>query len=487
MNEHQPLEQISLFDNLEIVRNFEQGKDELNLAEFPICSIYKVRDNSIKTLHFQDQVEDKATGKMVDRKLTVTASDQFGLPCAFDDEVILALIQLTKLQGFLNRKVYFTKRQILEILGWDSGGKNTKRVEESLKRWLGVTLVYDQAWRDIEDQSWDSKGFHILEEVFFREHQHDPRGKASYIVWNETVFRSMASGNLKSLDFAYFKQLRCPTAKRIFRFLDKRFYHRNSLRFDLSEFAYQKIGIDQRYRPAEIKRKLAAGIKELEQVGFLVAMNDKDRYRKVGAKKWNIYFERGSSAQKSLPIKVDPVTELEGRMIALGVNKSRARKLFDAHSPELLEIKIEHLEFLMSRSETKPKNPAGFFVKSITEDYAEPDGFKSKADKERAKKYYEDKKAERLERKRKEDEAKQRMEDEENRIEEEKAAKVEAYLVSLGEERESFVEKAYEVARQDHTQAGWIDEDSVIGKITREIAVSNMVFSILDGDDLDES
>lgn len=475
MSDPEPTEQISLFDDLEIIRRFEHGRDELNLVEFPICSLYKIRDESVKTLKFTDEIEDRATGESISRSLTVTAADEYGLPSASDDEVILALIQLTKLQGFQDRRVHFTKRQILEILGWNTGGKNTRRVEESLKRWLGVTLAYDQAWRDRDNASWDTQGFHILENVFFREHQRAPDGRQSYIVWNEVVFRSMKAGNLKPLDFGLFKQLRCPTAKRIFRFLDKRFYHRSSLRFDLADFAFQKIGIDRRYSPGQIKKKLEAGISELEAIGYLQPMTTEERYRKAGRKAWNIYFVKGRPDQPALIENENhPQSELEARMEALGVNRRKARQLFEAHSSEYLQAKIEQTEYLCGMPERAINNPAGYLIKSVKEDYEPPLGFKSNEQIAEEQKEAATLEAERLAKREAKEERERLAQEEQDRQEQQRRQEVSDFLDSLKPaQREEFIQKAYDSARR--AGVTWVDSEGPFGEDSREMAIINAV------------
>jgi hypothetical protein len=58
--------------------------------------------------------------------------------------------------------------------------------------------------------------------------------------WNEVIFQS---GNLKQLDLEFYLRLRLPTTKRMFRFLDQRFYRRNQLDFDLRVLACEHIGL----------------------------------------------------------------------------------------------------------------------------------------------------------------------------------------------------------------------------------------------------
>src|SRR3954470_16643113 len=72
------------------------AKDEMNLAEFPIALVTDRVPAGEKTIRFQDKIYDERKGQQVIRRLIITASDEYGLPTAKDDEVILGLIQLTR-------------------------------------------------------------------------------------------------------------------------------------------------------------------------------------------------------------------------------------------------------------------------------------------------------------------------------------------------------------------------------------------------------
>ena len=124
------------------------GKDEMNLAEFPLTTLADRVPRGCKTLVFEDCIFDKGQRQQVARRLTISASDKFGLPTALDDEVILGLVQLSKADDFTSRQVKFSRYQLVHLLGWREEGKSYARLEESLKRWLGVTLYYENAWWD---------------------------------------------------------------------------------------------------------------------------------------------------------------------------------------------------------------------------------------------------------------------------------------------------------------------------------------------------
>src|SRR3954451_17132102 len=103
--------------NLEELFRPNGGRDEMNLAEFPITLLSDRVPEGAKTLVFEDKVFDQQAGEFVTRRLTVTGSDQYGLPTAVDDEVLVALLQLTKLDGFHDPKVHLSRYELLRILG----------------------------------------------------------------------------------------------------------------------------------------------------------------------------------------------------------------------------------------------------------------------------------------------------------------------------------------------------------------------------------
>jgi hypothetical protein len=363
-------------------------RDELNFAEFPIASLSDSLPSDQKTLVFTDEIVDRGRNERVTRKLTITASDEFGLPTAMDDEIMLGLIQLTNEGGFSDRKVHFTRYQLLKTLDWRMESKSYKRIEQSLKRWLGVTLYYEKAWWSKEEGCWVDESFHVLDQVtiFDRERRdrrikvksEDPIAGQSSFVWNEVVFNSFKAGYLKQLDFDLFKQLKSPISKRMYRFLDKRFYNRGRLEFDLKNFAFEKVGLSKNYHNGELKRHLEGAIKELEGVGFLTVMPKEERFIRKSRGEWSIIIQK---AGKGSPLSIESgkspeETSLIGTLTDRGVTRSAAAALVASNSCELIQKKIDIFDWLQKKADKRlSQNPAGFLVKSIQEDYAPPPEF----------------------------------------------------------------------------------------------------------------
>jgi Replication initiator protein A len=393
-SDKEPAQQLLFAD---LVSDYQEGRDELNLAEFPISAIGNRLDPSVKTILFQDATFDKSTGETITRKLTITASDQYGLPTAPDDEILLGLLQLSRIQNFETPTVTFTPYQLLKILGWSINTNNYRRLKESINRWMGVTLYYENAWRDKRTGQWIDASFHFLEQVeFYKPGQESALAPEGYSVfkWNDLVFRNFREGNLKILDFHFYRSLEGGISKRLFRFLDKRFYMRKSLSFDLEAFACEKIGLTRPVkmnpsgRPttdiAQIKRRLLKAIQELESIGYIKILPPLERFTKDSGGTWEVHFERQlpseEQVQTTLEIEAEELSPLEGRLVGHGVTRSQARKLISEYDDARIEVQLEVLEFLLVRGgDSAPTNRGGWLVKAIVENYSLPRGFKSSA------------------------------------------------------------------------------------------------------------
>jgi hypothetical protein len=108
--------------------------------------------------------------------------------------------------------------------------------------------------------------FHIIDRLTEIK-EADGKERAAF-VWNDVLFNNLRSGHLKTLDLEIYRRLKNPTAKRLYRLLDKRFYHQKKVEFDLIELTHHKIGISQNYQ-GNLNQRLELAIKELEDVGVI--------------------------------------------------------------------------------------------------------------------------------------------------------------------------------------------------------------------------
>jgi hypothetical protein len=373
-------------------------KDELNLAEFPIAALSDRVPDGQMTLVFEDRLEPHDSEPIV-RRLTITGTHKHGLPTSVDDEILVGLIQLTKRRNnFTDARVAFSRYELIELLGWPQSGPSYRRIEEALNRWMGVMLIYENAWWDNAAKSWVDERFHVLDNVslYDRERRRPAgrpaagrpakRGKKgegepeplplSSFRWNEVIFQSFQSGNLKQLDLEFYLRLRLPTTKRMFRFLDKRFYRRDRLDFDLRNLACEHIGLSRSYAPTELKRRLKPALEELEELGFLEPLSPEERYSYIARGQWRIILIRARPASGGPP-PAGEIPALVEALTARGVTSKAAAELVGAHPAGRIQTKIEVFDWLVRNQDKRVgKNPAGYLVSSIRADYQAPDDYR---------------------------------------------------------------------------------------------------------------
>ena len=405
----EPIEESGAFDrqNEENSSAVEPGwKDELNLAEFPIAALTDRIPDGQTTLVFEDRLERRDSTPIV-RRLTIMGTHKHGLPTSLDDEVLVGLIQLTKRRSnFTDPRVQFSRYELIQLLGWPQSGQSYRRIEEALHRWVGVVLMYENAWWDNQAKSWVDEQFHVLDNVTLYDRERwrtskqasktskgeksgskveKPPLPLSSFRWNEVIFRSFQSGNLKQLDLEFYLKLRLPTTKRMYRFLDKRFYRRSRLDFDLRSLACEHIGLSRSYAPTELKRRLKPALEEMEQLGFLEPLSVEERYSYVKRGCWRIIFIRGrrATADAENPAAQEEHSSLLSSSRLSKSEGSPARPLRNSSTLIPLaefDTKIEVFDWLLRNEDKRVgKNPAGYLVASIRSDYQVPGDYRSGA------------------------------------------------------------------------------------------------------------
>ena len=223
-------------------RTREHAVDELNLAEFPMAAVSDRFLDGQKTVVFEDTVFCREQRRELPRRLIISGSDRYGLPTAKDDDVLLACIQISKFHDFASPQVHFSRYEILKLLGWADDTRNYRRVSTSLRRWKGLSIFSDRAFYDHEQKSWVNRDFGVFDNLTIYRKEAQQRGafaSCSSFVWNEVMFRSFQAGYLKQLDWNLYT-IGNAVAKRLYRFLDKRFYYSDRLELDLHELAIHK-------------------------------------------------------------------------------------------------------------------------------------------------------------------------------------------------------------------------------------------------------
>lgn len=360
------------------------GRDEMNLAEFPIASIADRVAKNQKTLYFEDG----------NGRLTITGSDAYGLPTAVDSDVIVALIYLTKQRNnFSDEKVNFSRYELIKLLNWHDEGGSYKRLEQSFHRWSGVLLVYDKCWWNNRTKKYVSANMHIIDSVIFAEPTAISRDGQSSLplsmfTWNKTFIDSCQADNLRQLDLDTYFSLKSAVSKRLYRFLGKRFYRQGDWSFDLNEIAFDRVGLSRSYEgnAGKIKEKLQPAIDELETIGFLEPLSRDDRYSRIDRGQWNIRLTRQSSALVTPQPVITSASEpspLAAELIDRGITAAIADQLVTEYDEARIRLQMDILDAMPAKKRGRIDDPAAWLVTAIRNDHAAPKGYVPKAERER--------------------------------------------------------------------------------------------------------
>ncbi len=283
-------------------QRLRDGRDEMNLADFPISALPRAQKSDasgrkLDRLEFTASRYDAATRQRVRQKVTLTSTARDGLPTPADEHVILALLYVAKHSNdFADATVHFAPSQLFEVMGWAPNGRSYTRLRDVLRRLKALTIRYEQAWWDVVGRGYEEEvatgivsGYRIARQVSGP--RRPGQALASWVTWTQAFHESLKAGNLKRLDLDVFFKLQTPTAQRMYRFLDKRFYTSPVVSMDLVEFACGHVGLTEVNNVAVLKRRLAPAIEELEKIGFVRPAGASERYQKVKVGQWRVVFE----------------------------------------------------------------------------------------------------------------------------------------------------------------------------------------------------
>ena len=377
------------------LEEFERGKDELNMAEFPLSLAGKTLrqrrggpENSIAT--YSDRIRDKRSGEVIERSVTVTSPADLGLPTYYDEEVLFGILQLTHHRrrqgggGAWPKRVSFTRFELSRLLGLSHGGSAYRRLHESIRRLAGTTYSFTYSWYDKEKRAWDSGLIiNFIQGVGWDE---TPRGLDRRrrggkgekgrvtLTWNDDVHRSFEAGYLRDIDFLEYRAMGLPLAKVLYRYLGKHFYRSPRLSFDLQTLAHEKLGLSRNYNAGQLKQALAPAIRRLEERGFIVPMPRVRRYAKVRPGVWEVHFEQARPIRPAVVDAEPPPPGLERDLVDAGVSRTVAAELVADHPADHVAAKLDVLRWLTDKNEP-PQSPGGWLAKCVREDWADPPGY----------------------------------------------------------------------------------------------------------------
>lgn len=423
------------------------GKDEMNLVEFPITLLSKRQNDSRKTIKITDVISGEKN-QPITREWIVTGSDEFGLPLAMDNDVLLALLIMGKEKDFQSPVINFSRYKVLEMIDQDTkAGSNYKRIEEALDRLTGVRIKAKNAFWDNNSKGYVTVNIGIFDEYQLFEgkpkknEQHQRRLSLSYVRLNETLFQSIKSGYIKSFDAKLYFGFKSAVTKRLYRYLDKKRYDgKRKFEINLYALAYVHLGFsDDAYKYAsDIKKKLDNAHEELIKVGFLKSVEYQKTADGSSEKVTYIFGKKGELPDGATrQITEGTVKEASAavhkngivlKLMEFGITQAAAEQIAREYPTGLIEEQIGALAY------RKAEDPAAMLICAIQNNWALPSKYQEQT----------------LQERRDEEEEQQRTQEEREKME--RRGKIEKYLSSLS--RDEMVELTGEAKKKAREEGG---------------------------------
>ncbi len=364
------------------------GRDEMNIAEFPIASLTHQRKTGadLESLSFSDYITGK-NGKRVKREWEVSYNSQYGYPTPSAEDTVIALLELTKeTNDFTDRKVNFSRYQVLKKMGCSLSKQYYQRLQDDLDALSGIRIKSKNAFWDKSKKKYVTISFGIIDDyalygdALLSDDDNQTTLHFSIFRWNEVFFNSLKAGYIKYLDTDFYFSLDYPTTKKLFRLLDRRKYNADVVWFDLSMLAHEKLGMSRSYTAKwKIAEKLKKAHDELQAKGFLTGFEFKKEFDdNFGEKRWHIYyyFDLEVNGVEAITTPENKKETAYSALIREGIHEDRAAELIAKCPEDRLVKQLKYFNFLKStKSPNISKNPAGYLYNAIKEDYAPPSDY----------------------------------------------------------------------------------------------------------------
>ncbi len=345
--------------------------DEFNLATFPISVLDKKAQSSREPLLFQDTI--LWNGERVDRMWKVFPHPEKGFPGPIDDDVLMALLELTREQGGA-KKVFFSRYDLLKRLGWPINATYYSRLETSFRKLAAVRVEAINAFGDRTRKRFVNMGLTFIQEWKLNA---ETRGgeKSSYVLWSDRIADSIHQELTRYLDATfYFEELSSAIERRLFRYLDNYFEGKQpSMSLNVRDLAHEHLGISRQYRYiSQVMQRIEPALNTLVERGYLESwlLSGESLYL-------NKKPDFGTRVQLALPFlsACEPVGDdasndiraLERSLIERGVVPAVAARICSEDTPDhraRIGRAIRYLDAEVNQGK-RFANPGGFLVSLV--------------------------------------------------------------------------------------------------------------------------
>lgn len=359
---------------------YANGADSMALLETPFCLASAPK--AAKHVVVID----------VERRIEITPNPTHGYPGLLEEEVLLALIQLTIEGLFRDRQIEFTLTQLAKKLRLSQAAENIESLARALRRLRWTSYELFQSWWDKDSSKYTTESdFAFFSGIRIRKREVVDGGTQylrCHITWHERFFDSLKRLHMKPLDWSTFTSIRTGASRKLYRILDQQFVDdTTTCRFEIRDLACNRLGYAADLPTKKLNERLKQPISRLKAARILE--HAAIEQEKKGAPMFLRFREHPERTQARLvdPDQQQPLSAeqnaLRAELRRLGIARSASDELVRAYDPAEIRKQIDFLEFRLERADEIP-NPGGYLNRAIREDYSAPKGYVSKADRLKA-------------------------------------------------------------------------------------------------------
>jgi hypothetical protein len=396
---------------------------ELNLSRLPFfaSSTKNLRDK--RSITYTDTITHQ--GEKIDLVWEVTSNAKYGYPGPFAESVHMALLDIVTEQGLpFENPVVFSFYDLCKRLDIQHNGKNISAIRNAILSIRLAAIVIENSFvtKDGRRLSFTPDPTSLYKRTLLYGSKDERTGeKVDFsAVWlSDFYLRSLNTGNIRPIDFEYFKRLHGQSyaATKIYQYLGYRFAGAFNHDNDYTKVDYDDLAViaDIKRQPylSQAKQKLKKAHEALVNSGFVQQIEWEQQKRSDAPTKFYIFYYPGDRARgeyqngryqlnrkmelpllgdrrnhgeegdfetaidQSTDVGKNTTTVLAPELEKLGVTAKRAKELDEQYSEERITRQLDHLDFLSERGKS-PDNPAAWLVSAIRNDYETPDGFKTR-------------------------------------------------------------------------------------------------------------
>jgi len=393
-------------------------RTEFNFLKFPFFDLAK--DSKRTKIKIEEWLDTKEGEFRILWQVTRDVESQF--PGDFEKRLHRAIEQVINVtpKPVTNPLRLGSLRYIASLMGInEDSGKNRDDIQKAFKNIVKASIEAAGTFqlKDSKSKRYINDTFHLYDRVIFKGEKLADGSIADsiFLMLGSWYLQNINSNYVVPLDWRFYNQLTGSITTRMYEYLSIYFYAALERGTNYHDVLYSQI-CDYfplvRQQPGwKARKQLKHAHESLTHFGYFAKIewlettepdNWLIRYW-VGPKAREEYEHNKSEIRQfgamakpvPIPERRRRVRQIEGHqkagnasngveeLVARGLTTKVAQKLCESHSEAYIAHKIEVFDFLMEReSGTATKNPAGFFRKSIEDDYADPVDFVSKEERQ---------------------------------------------------------------------------------------------------------